>query len=750
MTRALPGDPAGARALRPRRLRRTTDGPDEPLAWFATVHRLPLDDFLRDVREAAVKDAAAAPPDPAKTPSLFSPHFVVGSLFLTLTLGATTGMINLLRIAAGGDVPIDHRQIHGHTQVLGFAALFLMGIAYHALPADPRRRRPSPRPHRARSSFWLMFVGVAAAQRRPAFRPPPCGPARSRSSRAAMELASGLLFVRFVFALLARVRGRQVRPQGPAPPLRAARAPSVSWPRSLLGAAQGLWLAGNIDTVLPAALNESFYFVALYGFLLAWIYGFGHRHRVALPRRGPGRRAARPKPPWRRRWPASALAARVLGPGRSGRRRARPARRGARAGRALGARLSSRGNGFLWRRSDLPMLRTPGNPDRRHPRRLRVPRPLGGARARGRPPHAHDAACRPRTSGGPTPRGTCFTIGFLTLLIVGMSFRILPVFSGKDPLVAAIGPRDLRPAPARRGDAPAPVPGGLPAGLLPDRLVHGNPRRARARALPLQPRAHDARASRAGDAPAAAARARRASSRRFRCDNPRVPPRPPIPFNAIPILAPLTAEDRAALDAALRARAYEKGDDHLRGGRARRSPSISSSSAASRSSRPPPTATSSSRSSGPASPSGAVAVFEQRPFPASAIALEPSGTVSIPEREFFQPRREAARDHAPPARGPDAAADGLEPPPRRHDGLGRVSRGAPLLDSRRAGRPEASGRDLRPDPPLAPGDRRPRRDDDRDGDPGHEPLAEGRHRRYGEGRVPDPADRRPARLAPAE
>ena len=39
---------------------------------------------------------------------------------------------------------------------------------------------------------------------------------------------------------------------------------------------------------------------------------------------------------------------------------------------------------------------------------------------------------------------------------------------------------------------------------------------------------------------------------------------------------------------------------------------------------------------GPGEPVGAVAVFEQRPFPATAVALEPSGTISIPEREFFR------------------------------------------------------------------------------------------------------------------
>lgn len=34
-------------------------------------------------------------------------------------------------------------------------------------------------------------------------------------------------------------------------------------------------------------------------------------------------------------------------------------------------------------------------------------------------------------------------------------------------------------------------------------------------------------------------------------------------------------------------------------------------------------------------PVGAVAVFEQRPFPATAIAMEPATLLSIPEREFF-------------------------------------------------------------------------------------------------------------------
>jgi CRP-like cAMP-binding protein len=39
---------------------------------------------------------------------------------------------------------------------------------------------------------------------------------------------------------------------------------------------------------------------------------------------------------------------------------------------------------------------------------------------------------------------------------------------------------------------------------------------------------------------------------------------------------------------------------------------------------------------GAGEPVGAVAAFEQRPYPATAIAVEPTSILSIPEREFFQ------------------------------------------------------------------------------------------------------------------
>ena len=401
------------------------EGPDEPLAWFATVHRLPLDAFLRDIREAALRDAAAAPAPAAAGPGPFSPHFIVGSLFLTLSLGATTGMINLLRIAAGSDVPTDHRQIHGHTQVLGFATLFLMGIAYHALPRI--LGIGAARPGRSvRVGFWLMFTGVLLRNAGQPLGLHPAGRLLSLVS-GAMELASGLLFVRFLFSLLGKVREGKYDRRDPL--LLFVRAGAFYFLAVvLLAAAQGVWLAGHVDTVLPAALNDPFYFAALYGFLLAFIYGFGHRVVSLFLGVGPAARGTS----------EAALVCQALGvilyllswiPGASD-GLALGLRDGGLALAALSAVVYLAGNGFLWRATVFPMMRTPGSPT------IAIRCAFGClglwavlelagillSRATRLPAQNlwwADAA-----------RHT-FTIGFLTLLIVGMSLRILPVFSGK-------------------------------------------------------------------------------------------------------------------------------------------------------------------------------------------------------------------------------------------------------------------------------------------------------------------------------
>lgn len=115
----------------------------------------------------------------------------------------------------------------------------------------------------------------------------------------------------------------------------------------------------------------------------------------------------------------------------------------------------------------------------------------------------------------------------------------------------------------------------------------------------------------------------------------RVPLQAPIPFHAIPTLAPLSEEDREALTPLCRMTGYDKGDVIFREG-----------DPASRIhflylGRVKIVKAAGERDViieilGPGEPVGAVAVYERRPFPATAIAIEPSSVLSVPEKEFFQ------------------------------------------------------------------------------------------------------------------
>ncbi len=402
------------------------DGPEEPLAWFATVHRLPLEEFLGEIRQAAALDAARQPrmAAPASAAAPFSPHFLLGSLLLTLTLGATTGMVNLIRIAAGGDVPISHRQIHGHTQVLGFAALFLMGIAYHALPRI--LGIGGLRPASARPAFWLMFSGVILRNAGQPLGVYPIGRLLSLLS-AGLEVASILLFAVFSFRLLARVRRGKDDRSDPILGFVALGTIFFVVAAAFL-AAQGLWLAGHVEAAAPAALTEPFYFAALYGFLLAWIYGFGNRVVSLFLGVGPAVRGT----------PQTAMALQALAVPLAltsylpvlSMRSALLLRDAGMSAAALSALVYLAGHGFLWRRATLPMLAAPGRPT------LAIRCAFGclglwAVLELGAVALVRLTRIPAQNLWWADAARHVYTIGFLTLLIVGMSLRILPVFSGK-------------------------------------------------------------------------------------------------------------------------------------------------------------------------------------------------------------------------------------------------------------------------------------------------------------------------------
>jgi len=113
-----------------------------------------------------------------------------------------------------------------------------------------------------------------------------------------------------------------------------------------------------------------------------------------------------------------------------------------------------------------------------------------------------------------------------------------------------------------------------------------------------------------------------------------VPPRAPIPFDTIPILASLRPEDREALAPLCEMRGYEKGETIFSEGEpAERIHFLFVGRV--KIVKAGPGRDLILEILGPGEPVGAVAAFEGRPFPATAVTLEPSGIVSIPERAFF-------------------------------------------------------------------------------------------------------------------
>jgi heme/copper-type cytochrome/quinol oxidase subunit 1 len=75
----------------------------------------------------------------------YSPFLLV-SIALTLTFGATLGMINLARLTTpyfGGVTP-GSVSAHAIVQVFGFVGLFVMGVASHVLPRFAQRPLAMP------------------------------------------------------------------------------------------------------------------------------------------------------------------------------------------------------------------------------------------------------------------------------------------------------------------------------------------------------------------------------------------------------------------------------------------------------------------------------------------------------------------------------------------------------------------------------------------------------------------------------
>ena len=135
-------------------------GPYEQVGWFARLHGVSIDALLAELNEAASKSAPAAEFSPSIADTIYRPFFLAG-IATVLTLGCLWGAINLLTIGlkeSFSAVSYSWVLAHGHAMVFGFVGLFIMGFAYQAVPRF--KHSVLWRPRLAFSSLPLMIAGI--------------------------------------------------------------------------------------------------------------------------------------------------------------------------------------------------------------------------------------------------------------------------------------------------------------------------------------------------------------------------------------------------------------------------------------------------------------------------------------------------------------------------------------------------------------------------------------------------------------
>jgi hypothetical protein len=141
-------------------------GPAESLGFFARAHDVPIARLLGELRECLARrpGMTAGDNNTASTVQLadaiYRPFFKAG-IAVVLTVGAVWGAYLLLRIGVMGRFAaagLHQVNAHGHAQIFGWVGLFVMGFAYQAFPRFKHAFLAWPR--LAWASFGLMLAGL--------------------------------------------------------------------------------------------------------------------------------------------------------------------------------------------------------------------------------------------------------------------------------------------------------------------------------------------------------------------------------------------------------------------------------------------------------------------------------------------------------------------------------------------------------------------------------------------------------------
>ena len=212
--------------------------------------------------------APPAPPAAIIVPAASRPtryvRFFAASLLFALTFGSTLGALTLATLTLPwsflGGLSADYAKLaHGYTQVFGFAALFIMGVAYHVIPRF--KGAPLAAPGVASASFWLQTGGVLAVAIGLLVGPPLGAPAQCIGAIALCAAA-----LSFGWVIHRSLAAGPPTPEGFERYLRAG----CAW--LAVAAALAVVTAAGADPLQPAVWEA-----ALWGFAGSWILGMSLR-----------------------------------------------------------------------------------------------------------------------------------------------------------------------------------------------------------------------------------------------------------------------------------------------------------------------------------------------------------------------------------------------------------------------------------------------------------------------------------------
>lgn len=165
---------------------------------LTTLTRL-IDRPFREHGEGAVHDLLLSrtglTPADEHARGYFRPFFLSG-IAVVLSLGAVWGAWLLLRIATTGSfttVGIHQVNAHGHAQIFGWVDLFVMGFAYQMFPRFKNSRLAWPRV--ARATLGLMLGGILLRAGGEAFLDRWPGLLALANLGSALEIIASVLFV---------------------------------------------------------------------------------------------------------------------------------------------------------------------------------------------------------------------------------------------------------------------------------------------------------------------------------------------------------------------------------------------------------------------------------------------------------------------------------------------------------------------------------------------------------------------------